>query len=379
MRTPRRVAAVAAIFSLFCIHSGAAVAQRAGQLISADPVVDTPGGMQAWRVAYWTTNAGGKLIRVTGMVVAPREVIPPKPRDVLAWAHGTSGVATRCAPSLTPAFWTHSPGLEGVRKGYVVVAPDYPGLGSPGVHPYLVGPDTGRSVLDAVRAARSIPGAAAGNRFAVWGESQGGHAALWTGQVAHAYAPDLDLVGVAAAAPVTDLIQNLRQVPNKPVGAMLTAFLGYSWSHHYDAPLSAFAGSQTRGIITRLAQNNCIELEKKPKLSTMLGIVTVQSRLKGKDLGTIQPWAQLARTNSPSTRPFGVPLLIAQNPKDDLVAPAVTRTHAHALCAAGARLQWLDIAGSGHATSAKDSSRETLAWIADRFAGKRAPTSCGHI
>jgi acetyl esterase/lipase len=361
------------------LQSGAAFAQRPGELISADPVVDAPDGMQAWRIAYWTSNGRGAPIRVTGMVVAPREAIPPKPRDVLAWTHGTSGVATRCAPSLSPVFWIHSPGLEGVRKGYVVVAPDYPGLGSAGVHPYLVGPDTGRSVLDAVRAARSISGAAAGNRFAVWGESQGGHAALWTGQIAHAYAPDLQLVGVAAAAPPTDLIQNLRQVPNKAVGAMMTAFLGYSWSHHYDAPLAAFAGPQTRGIITRLAQNNCIELEKKPKLGTMLGIVTVQSRLKGKDLGTIEPWARLARTNSPSTRSFGVPLLIAQNPKDDLVAPAVTRAYAHALCAAGARLHYVSITGSGHATSAKDSSRETLAWIADRFAGKRAPSSCGHI
>ena len=371
------ISALAALSIFF--GSSAAFAQRAGELISADPVLDTPGGMQAWRIAHWTTNARGKFIRVTGMVVAPREAIPPKPRDVLAWTHGTSGVATRCAPSLSPAFWTHSPGLEGVRKGYVVVAPDYPGLGSQGIHPYLVGQDTGRSVLDAVRAARSIPGAAAGIRFAVWGESQGGHAALWTGQIARAYAPDLHLVGVAAAAPVTDLLQNLRQVPNKPVGAMLTAFLGYSWAGHYNAPLSAFAGPQTRGIITRLAQNNCIELEKKPKLGTMLGIVTVQSRLKGKDLGTIQPWARLARINSPSTRPFGVPMLIAQNPKDDLVAPGVTRAHARALCAAGALLRWIEITGSGHATSANDSSKETLAWLAARFAGARARSDCGQI
>jgi len=356
-----------------------ALAQRAGELISAEPVASSLANSQAWRVAYWTTNGRGQPIRVTGMVVAPRGANPPQPRDVLAWTHGTSGVATRCAPSQSPAFWTHSPGLEGVHKGYVVVAPDYPGLGSAGVHPYLVGQDTGRSVLDAVRAARSIPDAAAGNRFAVWGESQGGHASLWTGQIARSYAPDLHLVGVAAAAPPTDLVQNLRMVPNKTVGAMMTAFLGYSWSNHYGAPLSTLGGPQTRGIITRLAQNNCIELEKKPKLGTMLGIVTVQSRLKNKDIGAIQPWARLAHANSPTTAAFGTPVLIAQNPKDDLVAPAVTRAHAQALCHAGVRLRWIDVAGSGHATSAKDSAKETLAWIADRFAGRPAPSNCGRF
>jgi acetyl esterase/lipase len=335
--------------------------------------------MRAWRVAYWTTNAQGKPIRATGMVVAPRQAIPPKPRDVLAWTHGTSGVATRCAPSLSPSFWTHSPGLDGVRQGYVVVAPDYPGLGSEGVHPYLVGQDTGRSVLDAVRAARSIAGAAAGSRFAVWGESQGGHASLWTGQIARTYAPDLQLVGVAAAAPTTDLVQNLRMAPNKTVVAMITAFISYSWSNHYGAPLSTLGGPQTQGIITRLAQNNCVAPGKKLKLLTMAGILTLQSRLKNHDLGTIEPWARLARANSPTTTAFSVPLLIAQNPKDDLIAPGVTRAYAKAVCRSGARIRYVSIAGEGHATSAKDSASETLAWIADRFAGRRAPSDCGTI
>ena len=86
------------------------------------------------------------------------------------------------------------------------------------------------------------------------------------------------------------------------------------------------------------------------------GIMTLQSRLKDKDLGAIQPWARLARQNSPTTAAFGVPMLIGQNPKDDLVAPSVTRAHARALCRTRARVRWIDIAGEGHATSAKDSA-----------------------
>ncbi|MGI8931985.1 MAG: alpha/beta fold hydrolase, partial [Sphingomicrobium sp.] len=358
---------------------GQAAAQRAGALISAETVAETPGGMQAWRIAYWTRTDRDRAIRATGMVVAAREAIPARSRDVLAWTHGAWGVATKCAPSLSPKFWTLSPGIEGVRRGYTVVAPDYPGLGSEGVHPFLAGQDTGRAVLDAVRAARDIPGAAAGNRFAVWGESQGGHAALWTGQIARAYAPDLQLVGVASAAPPTDLIHNLRLSQNKTYRTLFTAFIGHSWSNHYKAPLSTLGGPQTRGIITRLAQNNCLDLDKKPKLGTIVGILTLQSRLKNKDLGTIQPWARLARVNSPTTLSFGTPMLIAQNPKDELVAASVTRAHAQALCRSGARLRYISINGMGHITSAKDSTPETLGWIADRFAGKRAPSNCGRF
>lgn len=354
-------------------------AQSAGQLIAADPLVDTPAGMQAWRIHYWTRSDRNRPIRATGMVVAPREAIPARPRDVLAWTHGAWGVARRCAPSLSANFWTATAGLQGISRNYVVVAPDYPGLGSPGVHPFLAGVDTGRSVLDAVRAARGISGAAAGNRFAVWGESQGGQGALWTGQLARSYAPELRLVGIAAAAPPTDLVTNLRQSGNKTFKTMFTAFIGYSWSNHYGAPLAKLGGPQSRGIMTRIAQNNCVELEKKPRLLTIAGILALQRNMRTTDLGTIEPWSSLARRNSPTTTAFGVPMLIAQNPKDELVAAAVTATHARRLCRSGARLRYLTINGSGHATSANDSAATTLAWIGDRFAGTSAPSDCGQL
>ncbi len=359
--------------------SPSAAQQRPGTLIAADPVVDAPGGMQAWKVRYWTTDGRNRPIQVTGMVVAPREAIPPSPRPVLAWTHGTWGVVSKCAPSQSQNFWEVTAGLEAVRRGYVVVAPDYAGLGSVGAHPFLVGDDTARAVVDGVRAARSIPGAAAGQRYAVWGESQGGHAALWTAQRSRQYAPELTLVGAAAAAPPTDLLRNLKEAKNQTVKAFFTAYIGYSWNRHYGAPLTPFGNVQTRGIMTRLAQNNCIELHSKPKLGTVLGILTVQSRWKSLDLSRQSPWAGLARRNSPSVGITGVPLLIAQNPSDDLVSPAVTRAHARALCRNRNRVRWIDIAGSGHATSAKDSQSETIDWIADRFAGRPAQSDCGRI
>jgi len=371
---------VAALTAFSLISSPFPVsAQRAGQLIAADPVVETPDGMQAWRIRYWTRRANGSLREVTGMVVAPREAIPPQPRRVLAWTHGTSGVSNKCAPSMLPGFWEATRALPAVRKGYVVVAPDYPGLGNAGTHPYLVGPPTARSTLDAIRAARFIAGAAAGKRFAVWGESQGGHAALWTGQLARSYAPDLDLVGVAAAAPPTDLIANLGGGGDPSVRAFLTAFTAYSWSRYYGVPMSSLGGRQTQNIITRLAQNNCVTLDAKPSLGATIGVLVLRQRLKNVDLGTIQPWARYARENSASAQPIRVPMLIAQNPKDVIVAPAVTRQFARQACALGKHVRWIDINGSGHQTSAKDTADETIAWIDQRFAGQRAPTDCGRI
>ncbi len=98
-------------------------------------------------------------------------------------------------------------GRNAEPEGYIVVATDYPGLGTDGIHPYLIGESEGRAVLDSVRAARDLPDSGASDRFAVWGHSQGGHAALYTGELAARYAPELKLVGVAAAAPATYLVE----------------------------------------------------------------------------------------------------------------------------------------------------------------------------
>ena len=166
------------------------------------------GNANAFRFLYRSTGLNGQPIPVSGAIFIPSGPAPAGGRNIIAWAHPTSGVMPPCAPSLMPdtagMIWNLA---EMLSRGYVVVATDYPGLGTDGIHPYLIGESEGRAVLDSVRAARDLPDSGASDRFAVWGHSQGGHAALYTGELAARYAPDLKLVGVAAAAPATYLVQ----------------------------------------------------------------------------------------------------------------------------------------------------------------------------
>lgn len=365
---------------LFVALPAPVAAQQPGSLIAADPVPDTPPGVQAWRVQYWTTNAKNEPLRVTGIVAAPMEAIPPRPRRVIAWTHGAWGVAEKCAPSLSSNFFAASAGVEpAVRAGYVVVAPDYIGLGSPTMHPFLIGDDTSRAVLDGVRAARAIPGAAAGSSFAVWGESQGGHAALWTATNARRYASDLTLVGAAAAAPPTDLAANLREGSDKNARALLLSFALHSWSTLYGYPMDGIVNKSNAGIIRRLAENNCVSLQNKPKLGTILGILTVARVTKKKDIGEIEPWKSLASANSVDPARVPGPLLIAQGDKDVIVAPAVTRRFAQAVCRNRTKVRYVEMPGTEHGASAKDSVAETLAWIGARFDGQAPPDDCRRI
>lgn len=365
---------------LFSLIASPAEAQQAGSLVSAQPMANAPAGMQAWRIAYGTTDQDGRAITATGWVAAPAGPAAARVRRVIAWTHGAWGVAERCAPSLSPTILTQSPALDAmIARGYVVVAPDYPGLGSPGQHGFLMGRETARSVLDAVRAAGGIPAAAAGRAFAVWGESQGGHAALWTSAEARRYAPDLTLAATAAAAPPTDLAANLTSGSDLNARALLTAFALHSWSQRMNAPLSTLFKPAMQGVVTRLAQNNCVELEKKPRLGTILGISALRSAMRGKDIGTIQPWSTIARDNSADPRAIAGPLMIAQSDADTIVAPAVTRDFARRYCRLGRPLRYLRMTGTDHAGSARASATATLDWIDARFGGQRETDDCRGI
>lgn len=355
-------------------------APRPGTLVSAEPVRTAPAGMRAWRVTYWTTSDRNQPIQVTGMVIAPDGRAGGPPRPVIAWTHGLVGISDRCAPSVGDGNFTVIPGLkDAIARGYTIVAPDYPGLGSEGVHPALVGASEGRSALDAVRMARAIPQANTGTRFAVWGESQGGHAALWTGQIWSSYAPELQLTGIAAMVPPTDLPRNFAEGSDLRARAMLTAYVATSWSRHYGAPMADLGSRSVQNVMTRLADNNCVQFNAKPKLGTILGIVVAQRAIRNLDLSKKPTWGRLMRENSPSPAAIPVPALIAAGTKDVIVAPAVVRDFAQHACRQGKTVRFLSIQGGEHATVARTEATATLDWIDARFAGRPAPNNCREL
>lgn len=350
-----------------------------GVLLSSTPIAGAPAGASAFRIRYQSRAVGGERNQVTGVIIVPKGAAPRGGRDVVAWAHGTSGVAESCAPSQSKALFESIAGLSQLlAAGYAVVATDYAGLGTPGPHPYLVGDGSAYSVLDSVRAAREFGRGSIGNRFVVWGESQGGHAALWTGQFARRYAPELQLVGVAAAAPPTDLKENLTGGTNPLIKALLTAYTGMSWSQTYGIPLSTILKPVGQDLAKRLARN-CVSTDP-VALKTKIGLFRFSRALAKVDISTSPPWAERLRGNSVQTGGFSVPVLIAQGSADPIVAPGVTLNFAQSLCRSrSVRVRFLAIEGGDHFSIGKRSAEVTVRWIADRFAGQSAPDDCGRF
>ena len=232
-----------------------------GTIIRSEPMMFAPAGAQAYRVLYRSSGMHDEPIAVSGVIVIPPGPAPAAGRPIVAWAHPTTGVVPHCAPSLAIFVFQQMAGLRQlIEQGAIVAATDYPGLGTAGPHPYLVGDSEARAVIDSVRAARNIAGAGGGSEFAVWGHSQGGQASLYTGLIAKTYAPELHLVGVAAAAPATSLVTLMGDDFKTSGGKNLTAMTLWSWSRVFGAPIDKVVVPEAMPSVDRLA-DECIEFD----------------------------------------------------------------------------------------------------------------------
>ena len=352
------------------------ISGTAGTLIRQEPLgLPAPLGASAVRVLYRSQGLKGESIPVSGVVVIPPGPMPAEGRPIVAWAHPTTGVVPRCAPSLAMFLIQQIQGMrEMMRRGYIVAATDYPGLGTPETHPYLVGVSEARAVIDSVRIARALTGAPA--RFAVWGHSQGGQAALFTGLIAKDYAPELDLVGVAAAAPATDLANLLAQDIDTNGGRNLTAMTLWSWSRVFGAPIDGIVDPSAISTVNRLA-DECIESVYDILRRRGPTRLLQQTFLSVKDFYTVEPWRSLMASNTPGPLAPSIPVFLAQGGADDLVRPQVTRDYMKRLCGAGSRVRLDFVPAAGHGFIAADAALPAVQWMADRFAGLAAPSDCG--
>src|SRR3984893_9468998 len=309
-----------------------------GTLVRQEGIDGAPLDATTYRVLYRSTGLDDKPILVSGVVIVPQGDPPPGGRPIVAWAHPTSGIVPRCAPSLAIFLFQQIQGLRSfVRDGYVVAATDYPGLGTEGPHPYLVGTSEARAVIDSVRVAGSLPGAGGGKKFVAWGHSQGGHAALFTGIIAKTYAPELDLLGVAAAAPATDLTTLMNEDIDSVGGKNITAMTLWSWQRVFDANMNKVVDPRAVPAIDRLAEE-CIEGPFDLRRRQLTEQPLEQYFLTVKHPSDIEPWHTLLAENSPGALPPEIPVFLAQGTDDDIIHPKVTQDYAASLCSAGSKV-----------------------------------------
>jgi acetyl esterase/lipase len=259
------------------------------------------------------------------------------------------------------------PWLGGLlQQDLVVAATDYQGLGTPGPARSAIGLSAGRAVLDVARAARGLQAAGAGGRMVLAGHSEGGHAVLWAAELARSYAPELQVLGVAATAPGAELATTLKLSRFRPAavtsGPMLIVV---AWSDAYRVPPDVLTPAG-RMAVDRVRTRCLLELARDPATPTVrLG-----------DLLTTPPWPALLARNTPGHVATPAPILIAQGTDDETVVPAATGALVQRLCHAGDTVELRTYQYTGHFDIPKVAASDVTAWIGDRLAGRPARSTC---
>lgn len=354
------------------------IAGNPGTVIRTESMNGAPLGARTFRVLYRSTGLKGEPIAVSGVVITPDGSPPPGGWPLIAWAHPTTGIVEHCAPSLALFFFQQIPGLRMMLEhGFAITATDYPGLGTPGPHPYLVGESEGRAVLDSIRAAHALPDAHIGQRAVLWGHSQGGQAVLYAASLAKSYSPELAVLGVVGAAPATNLGALMRADIATAGGKNLLAMTLWSWEKVFGAPMQKIVASEAVPEIDKLA-NICLEsiIDIRPR--RLIAQSLLHKFLTVDDPTKIEPWQEILAKSTIGTLPNDIPVLIAQGTADDVVDPPITASYVKSLCQAGSRVQYLLFDGVGHGMISRDAAKSSVAWMAARFKGTVAPDDCAN-
>jgi pimeloyl-ACP methyl ester carboxylesterase len=335
-------------------------------------------------VLYHTTSVDGKDVAVSGTVAIPKGPPPAGGWPVVSWAHGTTGDAAECAPSRDEAGGPERWYLKDVddllddyvQHGSAVVQTDYEGIGTPGVHPYLVGVAEGRDAIDIVRAARGLD-SHVGTRYVVIGHSQGGQSALFAASIAPAWAPELQLLGAVALAPASHLgpwLRGLATASEPDLGFGFAGLLvrGYASIDPTIRPDALFA----RGAEAFEAQLETRCVLGLLQRDSWAGLTPAKTFAPGADFG---PLLQRVAQNEPGSLRIGVPALLLQGTGDEIVAPIASDLLARELCAQNVALSYDPVADADHNGLVLATLGTAQAWIDARFAGAPAASNCADL
>jgi acetyl esterase/lipase len=355
---------------------------KPGEIIKTEVIETNSPDLQAWRVMYHSRDLNGSDAAVTGLFAAPTAPPPSGGYPLLALAHGTEGLARKCAPSLDS--WGLPPLASDylsfpdstitpfLKAGFAVTATDYQGLGAPGNSSFLVGSVEAQNVLDSIRAIRSFDAVQLNDQNFLWGHSQGGHSAAFTAQLGQEIAPEIKLSGIALVAPAAELKAIVDTVLKSSSPTPLTGVavsVAASWNQTYGVPLDSVLTPAGIKDVPHLFQD-CVIGE------VITYALQPPNTYYFADPTTTSPWSDTMILNIPKGVLYPAPVFVGQGVADIVIAPQAAQAFVKRLCDAGNRVQFNFYAGADHLSVIKDSNADVLAWFLARTKQEDAPSNC---
>ena len=367
---------VSAFYSLY-----GQIPKEPGRLLSVEPLPLTLGLANAAyqaRILYTSTNGatGTGTVAVSGAVFVPKGQAPQGGWPIIAWAHGTVGVADICAPSWAGRSYRDVQYLNTwLAQGYAIVATDYQGLGTPGPHLYQQTRPAAYSVLDSVRAMLSVPVGFA-NKVVVVGQSQGGGVAFATTGLAPTYAPDVNLLGTVATGMPNLTLRGFAAPPTTDPN-VVDPPLAYTYylilmAQQLQPQLDAAQVFTPLALpIFEQARTSCVAALEADV--TLLGLTDATTLVPG---GVARALTPIAQTITYPTLKFETPLFTGTGGKDIDVPTAGQLALIADTCAAGSVVEQHFYPDQDHNSTLNTSLADSIPFVRKVLSGERVYSTC---
>jgi hypothetical protein len=347
------------------------------EAIAAQPELTAAGRQE--RILYTSTDARWEsgVIPVSGTLYLPKGQAPSGGWPLVAWAHGTLGVADVCAPS----WLGHKPRdatyiNRWLQQSFAVVATDYQGLGGPGPHPYLFWEAEGRSVLDAVRAALTANAGTIANELVITGQSQGSASSIGASRIAPTYAPELKLRATIATGVLPEFPEGPIKLPQLLGGTGTTRYtmLRLVGGSLRDGGPSAdeLVTDQARPLLT-MARETCGDgiraYEQQHGIDMRNAFIVAPTQL----IGLMLPSTEMSMVRMPA------PLFLGTGLADRTIPPQHQYAAAAALCAAGNSLTWKTYPGITHNGGVNAAFDDALSFVRSALSGRPVTSNCDSL
>jgi pimeloyl-ACP methyl ester carboxylesterase len=355
-----------------------------GTLIKYRTSTSVPSGAPScysWTIMYASQDAQGVPNVVTGTVLVPKSLwnYGLTARPIISYAVGTHGLAQSWAPSIqleNGTDYENSNIKAALGKGYAVVITDNPGFTNGDVPSYMVGISQGKAVLDIVTAATQIPNISLKSyaKVGIWGYSQGGQSAAWAGQLQPTYASGIKLAGVAAGGVPAELFAVGRYLDgNNGSSFLLETCIGLNEQYPNEIKLYDRVNASGLAAIDEGLKMGVFEglfaFMNTPLSNFTLGGETSDQIFAIPEIASVVNGQALGKTK------INVPVFLYHGTADEFIPLPQALDLKTNYCSRGTNTSFMVFPGE-HITTQFQAAPYVLDWLADRFNGRTAASTC---
>lgn len=339
-----------------------------------------PVPVSARQIAYRSTDSSDRPVTDVATVLVPQSVWSgPNARPLLSYQVSEDSLDTGCAPSYALRGGSGGGRLaslvdsvfiaQALARGWAVVAADYEGPQSR----YLDGVNSGRGVLDGIRAARALAadGLDPASPVGAWGYSGGSFATLWAAELQPSYAPDVRFAGVSAGGVPADLPANARSLDTgiQIGGGAVLMVLAVARNNPGNG-VAALLNERGRALITQhpmpcgpamTAETLGVHVDDLSTAPDLLSNPIFRAATDALELGRAAP---------------GAPLYLYNSDHDEVVPVAAYSALIDRYCAGGADVTYRHSTAPTHIAAQTIEAPGALDYLADRFAGESIVRGC---